>query len=230
MSAQPSSPEKPAGRESLRRVFRVPMIALGLSLALGGCDLAFLPRASDLALAPAIAFPPTIPGLPTGSPALNLPVPAWIERGETSVSAITLCRDEACTRRLVAARLVVHAQAARELDALMADPQRLARDLTAREARRDREKRSRTSAPPVVFTGEGGKEDGKEDDKKAGLSHLVLTMQARDATPDQPPPITLAMAARRDGDKRHALLVVGTRRDAVLASLDEAVLAGALRD
>lgn len=222
MSAQPSSPERPAGRESLRRVFRVPMLALGLSLALGGCDLAFLPRASDLALAPAIAFPPTIPGLPTGSPALNLPVPAWIERGETSVSAITLCRDEACTRRLVAARLVVHGQAARELDALMADPQRLARDLTAREARRDREKRSRTSAPPVVFTGEGG--------RQADTQRLVLTMQARDATSDSPPPITLALAARRDGDKRHALLVVGTRRDAVLASLDEAVLAGALRD
>lgn len=226
MIARPFSPEQPAGRRRLRRVFHVPRLALGLSLALSGCDLAFLPRASDLALGPAIAFPPTIPGLPTGSPALNLPVPAWIERGETSVSAITLCREDACPRRLVAARLVMHGQAARELDALVADPAGLARDLTRREARRDSTGRSRAKAPPVIFTGEGSRQAGPH----GPTARLVLTMQPRDPAPDGPPAITAAMAVRHAGERRIVLFVVGTRRDAVLASIEEAVLAGALRE
>jgi hypothetical protein len=218
---------KPAARQPLRRVFHVltrASLVLGLSLALAACDLAIWPRASDLALAPAVAFPPTIPGLPTGSPALNLPVPAWIERGETSVTAITLCRDDTCTRRILAARLVLQGQAARELDALMADPARLARDLTAREARRDRDRRSRTRAPPVIFTGEGGKENGGRGD----LARLVLTMQPREQTEVAPPSVTAALIARKVGERRIALLVVGTRRDAVLASVSDAILAGAL--
>ncbi|WP_188910264.1 hypothetical protein [Salinarimonas ramus] len=169
--------------------FRLTPLAAGLAL---------------LALAGCIAGPRLVAGLPDEGGWLVLPVQNWaaVERGEPE--GVAACLTDECPERLMVSVLRLRGEAAAEVRAVLADPQRLARFIAERDRTDENEERrgieTRIETRPLAV---------------GGLRGFAVTIGAA-ATGRVAHGATLA---REEGREVRLALVVGDDAAAVEAAL-----------
>jgi hypothetical protein len=164
-----------------------------------------LVRASSLLLllglfsACASYYPEPVRGVSNASAWVALPLRRWLAEDRAEPEAVAICRPPECGPGMVVAVVRTHGEDADEAEAVLRNPERLARAL---EDMRDRKSKVRTKAAARRLT------DG-------ALQGFALEL-ARD---DGERPAFGAALGRRTGDGLEFVLAIGDDRDAVEATL-----------
>ncbi len=174
---------------SLARLAAVPIVAASL---LAGCI--YVPRGAA--------------GIPADASWHGLPLSGWIAEGDIRIEAISVCNGGDCPQGSVVAALTARGAAARDLEAALADPPRMARllDEAATRRRTARTPPSALSARAVTL---------------AGRRAVAIDMARADGTM----PVSAIVAARRSGDALDVVLVVARRPDAATVLAEGAIAA-----
>jgi hypothetical protein len=109
-----------------RRILFGATAALAL-LAAGGCTE--FDRLADY------AFPPAVPGLPTGANWVSLPIGGWVTEGGIEAKAIAACFSPNCPAPAGVGLFRAEGREAALLQAVIADPSLLRRQLEANDRR-----------------------------------------------------------------------------------------------
>jgi hypothetical protein len=81
------------------------------------------------------AFPPAVPGLPTGANWVSLPIGGWVTEGGVEAKAITACFAQNCSAPASVGLFRAEGREADLLQAVIADPTLLRRQLEANDRR-----------------------------------------------------------------------------------------------
>ena len=162
----------------LRLCFRFPIAALALSLATCG----YVPR--------------PVEGVPAGAPWEALPLRKWLAEDRAEPQALAFCAPPECRPGLAVSVVRLKGRDAQVTDAVLRDPERLARALRS-PAGRDKPVRTQVSVEPL-----------------RGTPYLGFAISLAPADGRKPPAYGAALG-RRSGESLDVVLVIGETAEAV---------------
>lgn len=165
--------------------FRLPLPCLGLVLALGLSGCGYIPRAVE--------------GVPPGSPWQALPLRKWLAEDRAEPVALAFCAPPQCSPGLAVGVVRLTGRDARITEAVLNDPDRLARALRS-PAGRGKPVRTAIAVERL---------------KDAPYPGFTIRLAPADG---QKPAAFGAALGRRSGDDLEVVLVIGDSAEAVQAT------------
>jgi hypothetical protein len=169
-------------------LFRLISRSILLAIALGLTSCGYIPR--------------PVAGLPPGAPWGALPLRKWLAEDRAEPIALAFCTPPECRPGLAVAVIRLTGKDAEITDALLKDPQRLARGLRS-PAGRDKPVKARIAVEPL---------------KEASYPGFAISLEPADGGKR---PAYGAALGRRSGEDLDVVLVIGEEAETVQATARE---------